>query len=217
MTRHHTIDIATPPPLPPAPGYWPPPGPPPSGGPRRRWSVLATAAAAGAVVAAVIAAVITIQVRDTTPAAAPTPAPITKTVPSPAPVAPAPLPAAQADRQTCEQGWIPAGRFIDSGKAALATLPSGVKIGDPVVQTNPDWNATAQRAAGFYRQAGEALRSAIAPGTTPILSEAAATAVKELRLSGDAISTNDASIGNVGKVGNAAAKEVGVLCDRLAP
>jgi len=45
------------------------------------------------------------------------------------------------------------------------------------------------------------LKPAIAPGTTPILAEAAATAVKERRL--------------LGEVGNAIAKEMAVLCDRL--
>jgi hypothetical protein len=161
--------------------------------------------------------VITMQVRDAAPSAAPAHAPVTKTVQPPALPSPAPLPAAQADRQTCEQGWIPAGHFIDWGKAALRTLPSGVRIGDPIVKTNPDWNAAAQQAAGFYRQAGDAMSSAIAPGTTPILAAAAATAVKELRLFSDVISTNDATVGNAIQLGNATAEEVGTLCDRLAP
>lgn len=222
MTQHHTVDVAFPPPLPPPPdpGKWPPPPgppPPPPGGSRRSWPALATAVAAGAVVAAIIAAVITMQVRDTTPAAAPTHAPVTKTVQPPAPASPAPLPTAQADRQTCEQGWIPAGHFIDSGKAALRTLPGGVRIGDPIVKTNPDWNAAAQQAASFYRQAGDAMASAIAPGTTPILAAAADTAVKELRLFSVVISTNDATVGNAGTLGNATANAVGTLCERLAP
>jgi hypothetical protein len=220
MSQNYTVDTAFPPPPPPPvmPGYSPlPPGPPADGRRHRRWPVLAAAGVAG-VVAAVAAAVITVQARDTTTPAAPeTRVPVTVTVPAPVPPSPAPLPTAQADRQTCEQGWIPAGHFIDSAKAALATLPKGINIGDPVVRTNPDWIATAQRAGDFYRQAGDALKSAIAPGTTPILAEAASTAVKALRVLGDANSTNDLVIGNAIEISNATAKEVGVLCTRLAP
>ena len=86
--------------------------------------MLVAAGAVGAVVAAVAAAVITVQVRDTTPAAAPQAhAPVTKTVSPPAPSSPAPLPAAQADHQTCYQGWDSAGRFSDSAQGTLATPP----------------------------------------------------------------------------------------------
>lgn len=221
MTQHHTVDIAFPPPLPPPPdpGKWPsPPGPPPPpGGSRRSWPTLATAAGAGAVVAAIIAAVITIQVRDTTPAAAPTHAPVTKTVQPPAPASPAPLPAAQADHQTCYQGWDSAMHFTQSAKAALATLPNGVKAGDPVVATNPAWTGTLRSAASYYSQAKDALRSGIAPGTTPILSEAASSAVNALGALIEALNTNAATVGNAIQLGNATAKEVGTLCDRLAP
>jgi hypothetical protein len=221
MTQHRTVDVAFPPPPPPPvmPGYPPlPPGPPPADTHRRRWPVLVAAGVVGAVVAALAAAVITVQARDTIKAkASEAHAPVTLTVPAPTPAPPAPLPTAQADRQTCEQGWIPAGRLVDSGKAALATLPEGIKIGDPVVPTNPDWTATAQRAGDSYRQASEALKSAIAPGTTPILAEAASSAAKALRVLGDAISTNDLIVGNAIEIGNATAKQVGVLCYRLAP
>lgn len=218
MTRNHTIDIALPPP-PSVPGFPPlPPGPPPARGPRRRWPVLVAAGLVGAVVAAVAAATITVANRDSSPAAAPQPrAPVTKTVSPVAPPPPAPLPTAQADHQTCYQGWDSAGQLFGQAKAALATLPKDVKVGDPAIPTNPDWNAAAQKAANLYRQASETLRSAFAPGTTPILSEAVATAVKELRLTADAIGTNDRAVGNAGTIGNATAYEVGTLCDRLAP
>ena len=160
MTQNNAVDIAfTPPPPPPAPaGYWPqPPGPPPTGGPRRRWPVLVAAGAVGAVVAAVAAAVITVQVRDTTPATAPQAhAPVTKTVPAPAPPSPAPLPASQADHQTCYQGWDSASHFTVLAQDALRVLPNGMKISDPAIQSNPDWTAALQKAGGFYQQASDA-------------------------------------------------------------
>ena len=190
--------------------------PPPAGGRRRRWPVLVGAGVVGAVVAAVAAAVITVQVRDTTTAAAPeTHPPVTATVPAPAPPLPAPLPTAQADRQTCEQGWIPAGNLIDSAEAAMHIVPKGSKIDDPAVRSNPEWSAALQKAGDLYRQASDALKSRIAPGTTPILAEAANTAVQALRLLGDTISKNDPISGNAGDIGNATAKEIGVLCTRL--
>jgi hypothetical protein len=219
MTQHYTAGTIPPPPPPPVmPGYCPlPPGPPADDRPRR-WPGLISAGVVGAVVAAVAAAVITVQARDTTTAAAPTaPARVTVTVPAPTPVSPAPLPTAQADRQTCEQGWIPAGHFADSGKAALATLPKGTRVGDPAVRTNPDWAAAVQKAADSYRQASDALASQIAPGTTPMLAQAAQTAARALHVLGDADSASDLIAGNAGEIGNAAAKEVGVLCMRLAP
>lgn len=222
MTQHHTVDIAFPPPLPPPPdpGKWPPPPgppPPPRGGSRRSWPALATAAAAGAVVAAIIAAVITMQVRDTTPAAAPTPAPVTKTVQPPAPAAPAPLPTAQADHQTCYQGWDSADHYANMAHDALPVLPKDVKIGDPAIQSNPDWTAALQKSGSLYQQASDALRSQIAPGTTPVLLEASNTAVKALQTLGTAIATGSPANGNAFGIADAAAKEVGTLCNRLAP
>lgn len=222
MTQHHTVDIAFPPPLPPPrdPGKWPPPpGPPPPspGSSRRSWPALAAAAAAGAVVAAIIAALITMQVRDTTPGAAPTHAPVTKTVQPPAPASPAPLPTAQADHQTCYQGWDAASRYVDMAKDALRVLPKGMKVSDPAVQSNPDWIAALQKAGSLYQQASDTLRAQIAPGTTPVLAAAANTAVPALRTLGDATANPTAANGNAFGIADAAAKEVGALCNRLAP
>lgn len=223
MTQHHTVDIAfPPPPLPPPPdqGNWPrppAPPPPPSRGSRRNWPALATAALAGAIVTAIISAVITMQVRDTTPAAAPTQAPVMKTVQPPAPPSPAQLPTAQADHQTCFQGWDAASHYTDMAKDALRVLPNGMKVSDPAIQSNPDWTAALKRAGSLYQQASDTLRAQIAPGTTPILSAAANTAVEALRALGDATANPTAANGNAFGIADAAAKEVGALCDRLAP
>lgn len=222
MTQHHTVDIAFPPPLPPPPdpGKWPPPPgppPPPPRRSRRSWPTLAAAAAAGAVVAAIIAAVITMQVRDTTPAAAPTHAPVTKTVQPPTPQSPAPLPTAQADHQTCYQGWDVASHYTDMAKDALRVLPNGMKVSDPAIQSNPDWTAALKRAGSLYQQASDTLRAQIAPGTTPVLVAAANTAVEALHTLGDATANPTAANGNAFGIADAAAKEVGALCNRLAP
>jgi len=218
MTRNHTIDIALPPP-PSVPGFPPlPPGPPPAHGPRRRWPVLVAAGLVGAVVAAVAAATITVANRDSSPAAAPqTRAPVTKTVSPAAPSSPAPLPTAQADHQTCYQGWDSASHFTDLAGDAMRALPKGMKISDPTIQSNPDWTAALQKASGFYQQASDALRSQIAPGTTPVLLNAANTAVLALHTLGDATANPTATNGNAFNAADAATKEVGILCNRLAP
>lgn len=215
---HNTfrVDIAPPPRPPQLPGYPPVPPVPPSGGGRwRRWPVLVAAAAVGAVVAAGAAALITTQSRES--AATSAPAPSTVTVPAPTPAAPVPLPTAQADQQTCRQGWIPAGEAIDSATAALNVLPKGMKIDDPAVQANPQYAAAVIRAAGFYRQAASALDGQIAPGATPVLREAAHAAVTALRALGDSVAAPGEINGNVGEIANAASAQVGVLCQRLAP
>ncbi|OOK65224.1 hypothetical protein BZL29_7763 [Mycobacterium kansasii] len=103
------------------------------------------------------------------------------------------------------------------GHDALQVLPKDVKIGDPAIKSNPDWTAALQRAGGLYEQASDALRSHIAPGTTPVLLEAANTAVKGLHTLGDSIANASPANGNAFGIANAAAKEVGALCNRLAP
>lgn len=215
---HNTFGVGTaPPPAPPQMrGYPPPPGPPSGGGRRRRWPVIVAAAAVGAVVAAGAAALITTQSRDGAATSAAS-APSTVTVPAPTPAAPAPLPTAQADQQTCRQGWIPAGEAIDSATGALNVLPKGMKIDDPAVQSNPEYAAAVIRAAGFYRQASSALDRQIAPGTTPVLAAAAHTAVAALQALGDAMSPPAAMNGDVFNIADSAAAQVGVLCQRLAP
>jgi hypothetical protein len=219
---HNTFGVGTvpplPPPRPPLPGYSPHPPGPPEKTDRHRWPVLLTAGTIGAVVASAIAVVITVQARDTSaPAVTQAPSPITVTVAAPTRPAPAPLPTSQADRQTCQQGWVPAGKLIDSATAALNVLPQGMKINDPAVQTNPDWVAAVVKAGGFYRQASDALETQIAPGASPILFEAANTAAKALRSLGDATSAPGDINGNAFDIANEAAAQVGVLCTRLAP
>jgi hypothetical protein len=202
------------------PGYSPlPPGPAPRGSGKRRWRALVSAGVIGGTIASLAAAVIIVQTRDTgaTTKAAPVPTPVTVTVGAPSPARPSPLPAAQADRQTCQQGWVPAGNLADAAVRALQVLPAGVKVGDPAIQSNPEWAAAVQNAADSYRRAGDTLDSAVTPGTTPVLAEAAHTAVKALRLLGDSISKGDPVNGNAGEIVDAAGGQVGVLCTRLAP
>jgi len=215
---HNPFGIGTvPPPPAPMPGYSPQPPGPPTGSGKRRWLPLVSAVVIGGAITSLAAAVITVQTRDTdaTTEAAPTPVTVTVEVPTPPP--PAPLPAAQADRQTCQQGWIPAGNLADAAVRALQVLPAGVKVGDPAIQSNPEWAAAVQNAADSYRRAGDALDRAIAPGTTPVLAEAAHTAVKALRFLGDAIGKGDPVNGNAGEIVDAAGGHVGLLCIRLAP
>lgn len=205
---------------------WPPP--PPAGPPfqsypqpateaRHRRGPVVAAAVLGAVIAAAATATIAIQVRPNpaTPPAAHSP--VTVTVPAPKPAPPSPLPTEQANRQTCDQGLTPAEKYIDEALAALATLPSGIKVGEGVIPTNPTWNAAVQRAAAAYQRASEVLNAGISPGTTPMLAEAALTDVKELRLLAEANRTDSAVIGNAIEIANASAKTIATLCNRFAP
>ncbi|WP_249026263.1 hypothetical protein [Mycobacterium xenopi] len=88
---------------------------------------------------------------------------------------------------------------------------------DPAVQRNPEWAAAVRKAGGFYRQASEALAAQIAPGTTPVLNQAAQTAVKAFRVLGDSYITFDPISGNAHEIAVAASKQMTALCTRLAP
>jgi len=92
-----------------------------------------------------------------------------------------------------------------------------VNVGDPAIRSNPDWSNAVQRATDSYRQAGDVLAANITPGTTPVLAEAAQTAVQALHLLADAMAVTDPVIGNAGEIVNAAGAQVGLLCKRLAP
>lgn len=218
--RHAPTAPAWGPPAPPAyhpayyqPGYAPlPPGPPRR---PRLWPALVTAGVIGAAVASIAAGTITAQVRDNAAPAAPES--VTITVPAPVPPAPAPLPVAQANRQTCQQGWLATVQPARDATAALALLPSGMSILDPAVRTNADWTAAVQRAGDLYRQASTALQAQIAPGTTPILANAAATAVQAFQALGDSYSGFDAIAGNAHDVATESSDQMAVLCKRLAP
>lgn len=215
---HKTFELGAPPPAPPqTPGYPPlPPGPPSGGQRRRRWPVLVAAAAVGAVVAAGAATLITTQARDTaSPSAAAQPS--TVTVPAPIPSGPAPLPAAQADRETCQVGFIGTQAPTKSAAQALAILPPGVKVLDPAVRNNPTWEEAVRTAGESYRQASDALRAHIAPGTTPVLAQAANTAVSAFRLVGDAYVTFDPIAGNAFEMALESSDQMVALCQRLAP
>ncbi|MDO2394864.1 hypothetical protein QRB38_13690 [Mycobacterium avium subsp. hominissuis] len=92
-----------------------------------------------------------------------------------------------------------------------------MKVGDPAIQSDPSMSAAVQDAASAYRRAADVLDKAIAPGTTPVLAEAAHTAVNASRLLADAIGNNDPINGNAGDIADAAAGHIGLLCQRLAP
>jgi hypothetical protein len=173
----------------------------------------------GAVVASAVAATVSLQVRSSgdEPTRSAAPATVTVSVPAPTATATAPLPAAQADSQTCRQGWIPAGNLTDDAQGALRAIPSGLKLGDPQIESDPAMKAAVEQAAKSYRSAADVLAAAIAPGTTPVLLEAAHTAVNALRLLGDAYAVNAPTLGNTIDIANSAGNTVGNLCQRLAP
>lgn len=217
---HNTFGLGTvppPPSPPPTPRYSPqPPGPPAGFG--RRWPTLLAASAIGAVVASAAAALITVQARETSPPIGPeAPAPVTVTVAAPTPASPPPLPTAQADRQTCQEGFLATQAPTKAATDALAILPAGMKVLDPAVQQNPEWASAVRSAGAYYEQASEALRAKIAPGTTPVLAEAADTTVKTFRVLGDSYTTFEPIAGNAHDIAVEASDQMVALCTRLAP
>lgn len=215
--NHNTFGPESVPPAHPMSSYSPPPDLPPADDGHRGRGGLVAAGIAGAVVASITAALITLQSRDATGGAAgvaSTPA-TTVTVAAPTPQSPAPLPTGQANRNTCLQGWVPASNLMASAVAAVDTLPPGMQIRDPMVQTNPQWGAALQTAGDFYREASDVLEVHIAPGTAPLLYEASVTAVKALRVLADATARPSEISGNASNIANEAATQVDVLCTLL--
>lgn len=210
----NTFDIAPPPPFNPGPPPWPP-----IERPRRRWGAVVAAAALGAITASVAAVIITVQTRDTTITAPPTPASVTETVPAPAPAEPTPWPTAQADRHICTEGDQASGSYVSQAKAQMALLPAGVRTDDPIILYDPHWQAVVSAAGRFYRQAGDALAAEIPPGATPILAEAANTAVLAMYFLGDTTASADLvyASGDALAIANATSRELAALCSRLAP
>lgn len=226
------VDTAFPPnspQVPPAPpGYppFPPPGYPPVVPAQRvdrerrrnRWPLIVAAGLVGALVASTAAVAITLQSRGTTATAAPEPtAPVTVTVPAPTPAPPAPLPTAQADRQTCRDGYLGSDAPYKAATDTLAVLPPGTKILDPATQQNPEWADAVRKAGGLYIQAADILQSKIAPGSTPVLSEAATTAAKTYRVLGNSYKNFEPIVGNARDMAQEVSDEMAALCTRLAP
>jgi len=106
---------------------------------------------------------------------------------------------------------------VDAATDALTVIPKELTILDPAVRANPDWNAAVQKAGTLYRQASDALRPRIAPGTTPILAGAADTAVKALSVLGDSYTGFDPAAGKTHEIAAASSHEMAALCTRLAP
>lgn len=218
------VDTAFPPPPPPPVPGWPPQQPPPPGPPparpaahsRRRWPLLVAVGATAAAITSVAAAAITLNTRSSGSSESHT-APVTVTVAAPTTPAPAPLPTTQADLQTCKQGFLATDAPSRSAKEALATLPPGVKILDPIVQQDPKLSDAVRSAGEYYIQASQALATNIAPGTTPVLFDAANTMAKSLRVLGDSYTTFNPIAGNAHAITNEANSQMIALCSRLAP
>ncbi|WP_293002355.1 hypothetical protein [Mycobacterium sp.] len=88
---------------------------------------------------------------------------------------------------------------------------------DQAVRDNPEWTAAVHRAADFYNQAADELAAGVAPGTTPVLDQSAASVVAALRTLSTAFESSDAANGNAYDVVHDASDAMDVLCDRLAP
>lgn len=197
-------------------GYGPPPQQTPP--PRGRW-IIAVVVAVTALITATATAITTIEVRGGTSSSSTASPPVTITITAPThtPQTPVPLPTAQADRQTCQDGFIASNRLMDKANAALDELPTGMRIDNPAVKTNPDWLSAVQRAGNLEDQAADILDVNIAPGTTPILAAAANTSVFAIRGLSFSVTNIDPNSGNVADISNAAAAEMRALCRRLAP
>ena len=124
---------------------------------------------------------------------------------------------AQADRQTCQQGFLATQAPTKSATDALAVLPAGMKVLDPAVQQNPEWASAVRSAGNFYTQASDVLHEKIAPGTTPVLAEAANTTVKAFRVLGDSYTKFEPIAGNAHDIAVEASDQMVALCTRLAP
>jgi len=208
------IDQAWPPQQYTPPPLLPPPPLPPAPAARRRWPTFIGGVAIGAAIAAAITAALMAGTRDT---ATRTPVTITATAtPPPAPETPAPLPAADANRHTCNT-WLSAGKLINDAATELSVLPSGVKILDPSVRSNPGWTAAVQKAAKLYGQAADTLAGDIAPGTTKILDETSGATAAALRVLSTGYATFDDAAGNTYHMMKESADTMDALCNRLAP
>lgn len=207
--------LSSPPPYAPVPPYstLPPPPPmpmpPPPGTPRpRRWWPVAgvIGMALGAAIASVISAG-TMGGNTST-------APVTITAQPAPPPTPVPLPTADADRATCNT-WVTVAKLTREASEAQGVIPEGLSVLDAQKQNNADWKAGVMKAAAAYAKAADVLT--VAPGTTPILADAAEGARATLRTLSNAYRTFADTSGNA----YAAAKESGVmvnvLCNELAP
>jgi len=213
---HNTFGVGTVPP--PPPGFPPPPPSPPARSGRSRiWPLVLAAGIIGAVLASATAAIVTVQARGTTAALPESVAPVTITVAAPTPAPPAPLPVEQADRQTCQEGFLATQAPTKSATDALAVLPAGMKVLDPAVQQNPEWASAVRSAGSFYTQASDVLHDKIAPGTTPVLAEAANTTAKAFRVLGDSYTQFEPIAGNAHDIAVEASDQMVALCTRLAP
>lgn len=221
------VDTAFPP-NPPRPPQSYPPLPPPGFPPperqlvdrrrgSRRWRSFAIAGVLGAVVATGAALGVSLPFRSPADASQSVAGPTTTvTVPATPSTSPAPpsLPVSQADHQTCATR-AEASRLISEASAAQGVIPEGMTISDPAVQGNPAWVAGVQKAGSLYEQASRVLR--VAPGSTPVLSEAIATASNALHALGTSYSTFDAVNGNTYEIAKQSSDMMDVLCGRLAP
>lgn len=224
-TTTSRIPPASHPHQPPYPQYPAPPGmrpdmafvpaPRPPRGSQRRWPGLVGVAVASAAVAAAVTALITSQVVRTDSASGRSTAPAVTVTATPAAPAPtAPLPAAQADRQTCDT-WHSAGDKIHAATKAQSVIPPQLTVVSQEVRDNPEWTAAVHQAADFYSQAADVLAAGVAPGTTPVLDQSAASMVAALRTLSTSYGTFDPAGGNAYHVMHEASDEMDVRCERV--
>ena len=193
------------------------PAPRPPRDTQRRWPAFVGVAVASAAVAATVTALITSQVVRTDSASGRSTAPaITVTATPATPAPPAPLPTAQADRQTCD-AWHAAGDKMHDATKAQSVIPPQLTVVSQEVRDNPEWTAAVHRAADFYNQAADVLAAGVAPGTTLVLDQSAASMVAALRTLSTAYESFDPMSGNAHNVMHEASDEMDVRCERLAP
>ena len=203
----------------PPPTYpaWPPPASyPATPPPRRRWVLPAAAAVVSAAVAATLASIITANNTGRNDEAATAATTITVTAQPPTSATPAPLPTVDADRATCS-AYARAGDLLRSATTVLTIIPADKTILDPVVRSNPEMEAAAQKAASLYGQAADAVAMGTVPGTTAVLAQSAHAMGEALSALQTAYRTYDANVGDVYEVGKAADGAMATLCTRLAP
>ncbi|MCB9441543.1 MAG: hypothetical protein H6523_15005 [Mycolicibacterium sp.] len=175
----------------------------------RRWPAMVGVAAAGALVGGGIGAGAMTLTTDRTSSTSTT---VTVNA-SPSATAQA-QPTDRADRQTCG-GWDASGKLINEAADALSVIPEGTSILDPSVRDDTERVAAVQHSSELFLKAGDALRQAITPGATDILTQTSLTAVASLVALSTAYRDFDESSGDAIATARSAAHSMSELCKRL--
>lgn len=182
---------------------------------RRRWPILLAAGLAVAVTSAAAGSLITagaLTASDQSTVTVDTSSTVTVTA---EPTTPATLPAAEANRATCD-AWATAGQSIRAASAAQATVPDGVTVLDPEVQTNPAWKAAVTDSANFYDKAANDLGAGITAGATPVLFQTGRAATAALSALASTFRAFDEASGDAYDLMKVSADSLDVLCERFA-